>query len=30
MALQGGNRSWLDDIENLGYVFLYFMNPDAR
>jgi hypothetical protein len=23
-------RSWRDDIESLGYVFLYFMNPEIR
>jgi hypothetical protein len=30
MSLNGLKRSWRDDLESLGYVILYFMNPDVR
>ena len=29
MSLNGIKRSWRDDLESLGYVILYFMNPDV-
>ena len=30
MSLNGFKLSWQDDIESLGYVFLYILNPDVR